>query len=252
MPAIWVVSLRRSAERRASVADCLARLGLKFEFADAVDGSALPQREILDGSNPGETVRLLGRSLTAGEFGCSLSHLNLYRRLLSSGLEEAVILEDDVAVDLMFPEFLHNLTRLPARCELLHFHTGLPPAPFSVWGARAVTERYRCVRLTIPMSGSFGYLIRRSAAEKLLASGYPVRVPADVLCGGSLRAGVRIYGIDPPLVRHLESESTMPDAYALRRDIEAMKHHGRGRRIYLNVRERAAVLYKRTNPFLAY
>jgi hypothetical protein len=106
------------------------------------------------------------------------------------------------------------------------------------------------VRLTIPMSGSFGYLIRRSAAEKLLATGYPVRVPADALCGGTLRAGVRLYGIDPPLVSHRESESSMPDAHALRDHMVQINRPGPARQVWLNARERAAVFYKRTNPFL--
>jgi glycosyl transferase family 25 len=195
-------------------------------------------------------MRLLGRSLTPGEFGCSLSHLGLYRRLLASGLEEAVILEDDVIPDPMFPEFLRTRHRLSERCELVHFHTGLPRTPHSIWGARAVSDRHRCVRLTIPMSGSFAYLIRRSAAEKLLASGDPVRVPADVLCGGTLRIGVRIYGIDPPLVHHQDSESTMPEAYALRESVGLLNRPAPLQQTWLNARERAAVFYKRTNPFL--
>lgn len=250
IPPIWIVSLRRSAERRASVAACLVSLDLSFEFTDAVEGRDLSPAQILASCNPSEAVRLLGRNLTLGEIGCSLSHLRLYRRLLDSSLEEVVILEDDVIVDPALPEILKSRDRLPGRWELLHLHSGLPRAPFSIWGARVVSDRHRCVRLTIPVNGSFGYLIRRSGAEKLLKSGEPVRVPADVLCGGSLRAGVRLYGIDPPVVRHLDGESTMPDAYALRARISCMNRPGRLRQTCLDARERAAVFYKRTNPFL--
>jgi glycosyl transferase, family 25 len=252
IPPIWVVSLRRSPERRASVAACLSGLGLPFEFVDAADGRDLSPQETLASCNSSEAVRLLGRDLTPGEIGCSLSHLRLYHRLVDSGLEDAVILEDDVIPDAAFSELLRNRDRLPDRCELLHFHTGLPRVPSSIWGARTMNERHRCVRLTIPMSGCFGYLIRRSGAEKLLKLGEPVRMPADVLCGGTLRAGVRIYGIDPPLVRHKDSESTMPEAYALRASIDKAQGQGRVRQTYLKARERAAVFYKRTNPFLAY
>jgi glycosyl transferase, family 25 len=250
IPPIWVVSLRWSAERRASVAACLSGLGFSFEFADAVDGRHLSPAEILASCNSSEAVRLLGRNLTSGEIGCSLSHLRLYRRLLDSSLEEVVILEDDVIVDPALPEILKSRDRLPGRWELLHFHPGLPRAPYSIWGARIVSDRHRCVRLTIPVNGSFGYLIRRSAAEKLLKCGEPVRVPADVLCGGSLRARMRLYGIDPPVVRHLDGESTMPDAYALRASIGLMNRPGSVRQTWLDARERVAVFYKRTNPFL--
>lgn len=235
----------------------LSRLGLKFEFVDAVDGSASSPPELAARSHSRDTLRLLGRNLTPGEIGCGLSHLRLYRRLLDSGLEEAVILEDDVILDPALPAFLRQRHRLPEKWELLHLHVGLPRAPFSIWGARKLSEQLRCVRLTIPVNGSFGYLIRRAGAEKLLQHsrnrcGDVVRVPADVLCGGSLKTGLRLYGIDPAVVLHQDGESTMPDAYALRAGIAAMKNHGLMRRTYLNARERAAVLYKRANPFLVF
>jgi GR25 family glycosyltransferase involved in LPS biosynthesis len=52
----------------------------------------------------------------AGELGCGLSNLALYRRLLNSAADEPVTLEDDVIFEARFPEILLTATRLPAPC----------------------------------------------------------------------------------------------------------------------------------------
>ena len=79
---IFVVSLKRSVDRRASMVTELERCGLRYEFVDAVDGRSLTasQRERYSAT---ESLRLHGRELTSGEIGCALSHLLLYERMVA-------------------------------------------------------------------------------------------------------------------------------------------------------------------------
>jgi hypothetical protein len=101
------------------------------------------------------------------------------------------------------------------------------------------------------VDGAYGYLLRRSAAEKILKHGYPVQLAADHYTGGDRRSKLHlsIYGIDPPVVSARNLASTMPEAYALRAELEARRRVGTLRSIYEWLRERAARVYKRVNPF---
>ena len=253
LPPIWIISLPRSVERRAIMADHMNSLEFPYEFVDAVDGSKLSEEELAALYSREEAIRLLGRPLTHGEIGCALSHLALCRRLIDAGLEEAIILEDDVRVDPALREVMERRRLLPEGWDLIHLHLGNPGrSPLvSIWGKRSLGRSYRSVRFTTPVDGAYAFLLRRRAAEKILKHGYPVRLAADHYTGGDRRSNLRlsIYGIDPPVAAVRDLESTMPEAYALRAEIEAQRKVKLLRSIYEGVRERAARVYKRFNPF---
>src|SRR5262245_33225985 len=121
LPPVWVISLRRSAERRAYITSHLGRLGLPFELIDAVDGRALAPQELDASYSPQEALRHCGRGLTSGDIGCSLSHLALYRKQLDLGLDEVVVLEDDAVIEPALVEILHARESLPPDWELVSF-----------------------------------------------------------------------------------------------------------------------------------
>lgn len=50
---------------------------------------------------------------------------------------------------------------------------------------------------------SAAYLLRQSGARKLLAAGYPIRVPSDHLTGGRIKTRVNLYGISPACIETL-------------------------------------------------
>ncbi len=252
-PPIWIISLSRSADRRAIMADHMKRLGLPYEFVDAVDGSKLSAEELAAVYSREEAVRHLGRPLTRGEIGCSLSHLEACRRLIDSGLEEAIVLEDDVILDPALESVMERRRLLPDGWDLVHLHVGDPGHEpiVSIWGKRSLGGSHRAVRFTTQVDGAYGYLLRRGAAERILKHGYPVWLAADHYTGGDRRSkmDLNIYGIDPPLVQAGKLASTMPEAHALRKEVEAQRRAGTLRSIYEWLRERAARVYKRVSPF---
>jgi glycosyl transferase family 25 len=253
LPPIWIISLPRSVERRAIMADHMNSLGFPYEFVDAVDGSKLSAEELAALYSREEAFRLLDRPLTHGEIGCALSHLELCRRLIDSGLEEAIVLEDDARLEPALREVMERRHLLPEGWDLIHLHIGNPAAlPLvSIWGKRSLGGSHKSVRFTTPVDGSYAYLLRRSGAEKILKQGYPVRLPADHYTGGNRRSNMHLnlYGIDPPVASARRLESTMPEAYTLRTELEARRRVGPLRSIYEWVRERAARVYKRVHPF---
>jgi glycosyl transferase family 25 len=195
----------------------LNSLGLHYEIVEAVDGGELAPGELAAWYCPSRAIALIGRELTSGEIGCSLSHLRLYRRQVDEGLDEVVILEDDAVVDPAFVEILSRREALPADGELITFYAS--PARISYWGARAVDPRHRCVKFASIAYGTVGYLLRVSGARKLLAHALPIRMAADHLTGGRIRTGLRVYGLVPPCIRERPSgalDSTMPESHAVR------------------------------------
>ncbi len=127
--------------------------------------------------------------LTLSAVGCALSHRRAWERLHSHGADWALVIEDDVcAVAPLFVQKLLALVRqLPSSWEVcwLGYHessgTLLPaaaPPAFVELAAR------------VAITGLFGYVLRRSAAARLLhnSSGvFPLRHQVDVvLCAARL------------------------------------------------------------------
>lgn len=92
---IFVISLKASYDRHAVMVEQMERLGLPFEFVDAVDGRQLSGDELAELYDRKWAYRQEGRHLTRGEIGCSLSHLRVYRKIVEDDIPFALVLEDD-------------------------------------------------------------------------------------------------------------------------------------------------------------
>ena len=93
----YVINLARSPERRASMTAQLTDCSIDFEIVTAVDGRELNMGDV-------EVVEAIAPSFLAadwfrpGHAACAMSHLSVYRKILASGEDLALVLEDDVAV----------------------------------------------------------------------------------------------------------------------------------------------------------
>lgn len=212
-PPIWVINLERASERREFMRGQLEALGLPYEFLTAVDGHQLGSRARHEYSRV-RAVLELGRQMTAPEIGCALSHLAAYERLLAEDLEEALILEDDVELGGDVPAVLDARGGLPADWDLVTLYHGqrARPVPF---GPSFVAGRRFCTFERV--WGTQGYLVRRSAAERLMCLGRPVRLPSDELLYRPGEARLRVYGVTPPALRPAAFESHLLEEVRERR-----------------------------------
>ena len=96
---IFIISLKLAVDRRALSRRALNRIGLKFEFFDAVEGGRLSDAEVAAVYDAEKNARQYKRSLSLPEIGCYLSHYALWKRIVDDGLEGGVILEDDFEAD---------------------------------------------------------------------------------------------------------------------------------------------------------
>ena len=193
----FVISLPEDIARRASIKLQLEKLGLDFEFFDAVRGS----EKISDPRWYDDVAarKLEDRSLRPGEVGCALSHAAVYAEIVKRGLPWALILEDDAALAPDLPQVLSLLEReyleqgdlvVLSRCDFY-----LP------WTRKKVTDHYQIVTPIFIKEGSIaqavGYIITQAAAARIQNSNLPVKFPAD--SWGYYRHYVRFKGIIPSL-----------------------------------------------------
>jgi glycosyl transferase family 25 len=173
----YVINLARSTARRAHIVTELDGTGVDYELVPAVDGRELNlcDSAIIDPA-------FLEHEFPAGSAGAALSHLSVYRKILSDGFDFALVLEDDVLV----PADLNTLAEAVSRhlngaeIALLNFHSAEPCRM-----SRAGVVRLTCGRLLAlpidvsqPQSGA-AYVITREACERMVMQATPIRVLAD-------------------------------------------------------------------------
>lgn len=181
----YLINLDGAGARRARMMDRLAAQDLKADRIAAVDGRTLchPHPDFSDLS-----YRFLhGRRWSPAELGCYLSHLEAAQRLLDSGAEHALILEDDVT---FAPDFRAHLAAALERSDLWDI---LRLSTVNSGRAIPVAHLAGGARLGIALSrekGAGAYVINRRAAEWLVRQ-RPMRLAYDILFDLEYLAGLR-------------------------------------------------------------
>ena len=94
---IHCLSLARATERRERVrAEWVAERGFDVRFVDAFDRRLVGVEPLPFPYDDAKTRARLGRSMSDGEIACVISYALLMREALDTGLDELVVLEDDM------------------------------------------------------------------------------------------------------------------------------------------------------------
>ncbi|XP_075340387.1 procollagen galactosyltransferase 2-like [Odontesthes bonariensis] len=109
---IFLINLKRRSDRRDRMLSSLAVLGINATLVEAVDGKALNSSQLramgID-MLPGYKDPYSDRVLTRGEIGCFLSHFNIWKQVVQQGLQQVLVLEDDVRFE---PRFYSRMTTI--------------------------------------------------------------------------------------------------------------------------------------------
>jgi glycosyl transferase family 25 len=198
-----VISLARAEERRRNVVEQFGALGLPYELVDAVDGTMLDP-ETRARSSQHRALFEVGRPLTDGEVGCSLSHLRVYERMVAERVPEVLVVEDDVRPTAALADVLAARDALPPDWQVVTLHSLFATADPQPVPGPPLADGYRVCRYRRIPFGTQCTLVSLSAARRLVDVGYPVRMPADELLYRRRPAGLRVYGIEPSPVVHEE------------------------------------------------
>lgn len=107
---IYIINLKKHKARKSGIIRQIRKQGLKnFKIIEAVNGHVLK----LDKLNSkifknNQALNIWNSNLRAGQVGCALSHLKIYKLFLKSKYEVALILEDDAIFARNFSENLQK------------------------------------------------------------------------------------------------------------------------------------------------
>ena len=228
-PKIFVINLARSTERKRHMERVLGSLPLEYEFVEAVDASDLTDEYIREVYDDVACRRNIRRPLAKTEIACALSHIKVWELMLSRGLEDVFVMEDDVYVkdEEAFLEVLKAKYRYPKKWELILFGNGNSKVtgrgtPVLRFTRRDVWGRYGAFKFDRVAWGAWGYLISSKGARKLLKRVKPLKSTIDNGYTGTPRF-VRLYGISPVLVE----ESPFGWQSTISKEREPLLHNNR-------------------------
>jgi glycosyl transferase family 25 len=201
---IFIVNLERRPDRKQLIESRLANLGIKnYEIIKAVDGEQLPE-DLSELYNKDISLELQ-RELKRSEIACSLSHVEIARKIVNDNLEYAIILEDDAELTLELKQFIKDFDLESDKFDFLilgsfssnEFFNGklkTKQSPYRLIEKRSITylgdTQFSIGSTTIHNShyptqvldfvnGTHGYMLSNAGAKKLLELNYPVVVQAD-------------------------------------------------------------------------
>ena len=244
---VFVISLERAGQRRAHMRRLLDQLGLQAEFIAAVDGRALTAAD--RARYDARRARLHYRAeMSDAEIACYLSHYRCYERIADDGLPMALILEDDIAVS---PNFLSVVRALAAQSDPEWTVVRLQSQRTKVLKPRAAKDRGQSVcavpggtlfQLGTHVLGGCAYLMRRPAAESMVAYARRIVRPIDQTLDRYWENGIAPYVVRPfPVWQHPDFASEIgsrgKSAHPIERPLDAVR--GRVLRMWDGVNKRA-------------
>lgn len=212
----FVISLKRSNDRREYMQKILRYFPYQWEFFEAIDGQEI--KNIDNVYNENKAIHLYGKGLKHGEIGCALSHLAIYQKMLDEDIGVALILEDDIIFAPNFSAVFSNLKDRELNNDIILLGQ-LDKELTRKFVGKKITDRHRCYRIANSGYGTHAYLIDIEAAKKILDLNFPVCMPADFW--KYLYKFINIYIIEPYIVdqRRDAVESTIDKIEPRNQDI---------------------------------
>lgn len=201
---ILLLNLKRDQNRRLFMQEQLHALNVDYEIVEGIDGRQLSEKD-LSSYSQWAAINSCGRKLSGGEIGCALSHAKIWEKVVKEGMEEALVLEDDVKLSPSILKVLENKSKFPSDYEFINFLTDAPQIPFGPF----IFDIYRAAQHKGYANRSCVYLITRTGAEKLLSKAYPLRWATDGLMGRTEITGLISYGLYPQIAVLSDFESSI-------------------------------------------
>ena len=105
---IFIINLKRADAKRERMKGLLEEIGCDYEFFEAIDGSHVDTSKFKASSYWMDPYH--HTHMTEGEIGCALSHFMVWKKIVESNIDRAIILEDDVEfLDDNFMEKCHAI-----------------------------------------------------------------------------------------------------------------------------------------------
>lgn len=187
----YLINLDRSKDRLVVMKERLSTIGITAERVPGIDGSKINVASIsIDVPNSSYP-----RSLTQGEIGCFLSHRKCWKKLIESGDDWALILEDDCIFHPSASRYLTTIDWIPEGCQLIHFYY---TNKAKVYTDKLIElpdgNRLFRAKVSLPV-GAYAYCISKEAAGVALELSKTICEPVDNF----------LFGVFSEFPRHVDS-----------------------------------------------
>ena len=217
---VYVVTVESHADRQKNTQDQLGEGN--FEFVFGIDQRHFSKEQLIqEGIYDEERARELdpkGRNMTLAQICCTHTHLQIYKKMLETGVERALIFEDDlVTLPFSTEQMADALLNVPGDFDVIlwgwfggRFRPPLgilQQAIFHVkhflglhkFNHRMIRNSYmrpynRHFNVAAVNYGTYAYTVTRSGAEKLIAMNTPIAHICDhATIFGALRGELKMY-----------------------------------------------------------
>ncbi|RBM42825.1 glycosyltransferase family 25 protein [Vibrio tarriae] len=202
---IYVISLKNSLDRRASIEQQMASYGLTFEFFDAIDGRINPPHPIFFNYDYAKRLWFTsGKMPSKGELGCYASHYLLWQKCIELG-EPIVILEDDVKIKPELQEYIRYVADEIGNFGFLRLQLAYERSKCLL---KKNTDKYSISFLTNNFGGAIGYALSPQSASKLVNASERWSMPVDNYIGSLYLHNMPSFLFSPSLIEHPENFET--------------------------------------------
>ncbi|MCY4217149.1 MAG: glycosyltransferase family 25 protein [Flavobacteriaceae bacterium] len=207
---IFVINLNTSKDRWKRIKEQLDLQKLDYERISGIDLREDSRQHLKKRYNPKKNRKKYHKSLSIGEIGCYLSHIKCWKKILSDKIDFAVIIEDDV-------KLLKNLNEI----LLTLYNQSFPNWDYIKIGEKPIKRKTRVVKglndfrlikyLKKPPTGSYGQIVSKTGAKKLLDNSKTIFRPVDVDIQYVWENKLILYGIKPYCVDPIKTQSDISD-----------------------------------------
>ena len=196
---VYIINLQKDKNRKKNILNELKKQNLKnYKFISAVNGNKLKKKEINSLiSKDKNFINPINTNMSKSEIGCSLSHIKIYKEIVKSDIDYALILEDDAFFLNKFTKNLKKFISINFKykkqiillSELREFYK-IPIDKEKDYEIVDVTNAYF----------THSYFINNEAARSLLHFNFPVKTVADNFIIFKIYCGIKITGLNPYLL----------------------------------------------------
>lgn len=202
---IYIINSHKSKERRLFMSSQLKKLNCDFEFIQAIDGCLL-SNEYLESI----CFNYKNSFLTKNEIGCALSHIKVYKKIVSSNINSALILEDDIKLNGSIQTLLSEIEeRLEKEKKSTIITLGKVDRYSTFYPKYSYSNNYK-EYTAIAGLGGYAYVINNKAANSLIKNLVPIKYEADCFRFFRENGWINQFNVIKPLAINLTNlESTL-------------------------------------------
>ncbi|MCG6202593.1 glycosyltransferase family 25 protein [Psychromonas antarctica] len=201
---IFVMSLKRSTDRRNRITTTLGDANIKFEFFDAIDAST-PNFKYSNKRAPDQTLLRFGYALIESELACFASHYSLWQKCVALN-EPILVFEDNCDLTELFQETQPLFDQLINKYHFIKLFSMFKKRYSTIEEINSTSEIVYYHERTC---GLQSYLISPHAAKQFIKNANQFIDPVDNYMEKPWRHGISTYSFKPDLVTRAKIKSTI-------------------------------------------